>query len=285
MGYGVWVIYSDGFEEHISLPELHRLMGLLELQGLLLRIPERKEYNDPDRVMLQVKSAPRGPQVEKAGMVQVIGQRYFGERVEQTGAALDLLLGTTKENDNELEEFKRRFVGQKVTKWFQNLKGFGEKFSGEVNEVWRNEERYFARVVYEDGDAEDMSFEELERLINEGVTPNTHELQWPVFEVTEQDLVDLWAYHVASLQVDKSELSETNNAPSPVEDPGMLSELPPVYFRSNGQQSSTSSSEDRKQVNIDFATCTKIVYILISFAFTWSFIEQWFVGSNPPWFT
>ena len=35
----------------------------------------------------------------------------------------------------------------------------------------RNEERYFARVLYEDGDAEDMGFEELERLLRSGKTP------------------------------------------------------------------------------------------------------------------
>ena len=204
MGYGVWVIYSDGFEERIGLLELRRLMGLLELQGLLFRIPDRRECNEP------VQSAPRVPQVEKSGLVKVIERGCFGEKVKQTEAVLELLLEPPNVDENkELEEFKRKFVGQKVKKWFQNLKGIGERFSGEVNEVWRNEECYFARVLYEDGDSEDMGFEELERLMRSGNAPPgfeeacgkpTYEDQWPIFEVSEEDLLFFSNYHDASVQ-------------------------------------------------------------------------------------
>ena len=89
----------------MGLLELQGLMGLLELQDLLLRITERRVYNEPARVMLQVKSAPRVPQqVEKAGMVRIVRQGYFGVKVTQTGAALDLLLAPTNGEENrELE--------------------------------------------------------------------------------------------------------------------------------------------------------------------------------------
>ena len=62
------MIYSDGFEERIGLMELHRLMGLLELQGLLFRIPDRRQYIEP------VQSVPRVPQVKKSGMVNSSNQ-------------------------------------------------------------------------------------------------------------------------------------------------------------------------------------------------------------------
>ena len=89
----------------MGLLELQRLMGLLELQDLLLRIPESRECHQPARVMLQVKSAPRVPQqVEKAGMFRIVRQGYFGVKVTQTGAALDLLLAPTNGEENrELE--------------------------------------------------------------------------------------------------------------------------------------------------------------------------------------
>ena len=142
---------------------------------------------------------------ERAGMARVAGQGCVEERV-------------TRVRNGELEELKGRFVGQKINKWFKNSKGIGQRFVGEVNEVWMYDGTSMGRVEYDDGDFEDLRIDEIEQLIQQGNAPPgfsmydkkgtpTYEDQWPVFEVSEEDLLFFSKYHEASVQAARDELN------------------------------------------------------------------------------
>ena len=74
------------------------------------------------------------------------------------------------------------------------------------------------RVEYDDGDFEDLRIDEIEQLIQQGNAPPgfsmydkkgtpTYEDQWPVFEVSEEDLLFFSKYHDASVQAARDELN------------------------------------------------------------------------------
>mmetsp|Transcript_18432 Transcript_18432/g.24333 ORF Transcript_18432/g.24333 Transcript_18432/m.24333 type:complete len:1224 (+) Transcript_18432:131-3802(+) len=64
--------------------------------------------------------------------------------------------------DQEISELNKKYAGVQFKKDFV---GFGQ-FSGQVQEVWRkNKEGVLARVVYQDGDAEDVPIAELETYV------------------------------------------------------------------------------------------------------------------------
>ena len=69
-----------------------------------------------------------------------------------------------KEEEGFLHE---KYVGKCFDKWFLSMNGVGAEFVGPVTEVWwgTDQKTFFARVVYEDGDREDMSLSELISLV------------------------------------------------------------------------------------------------------------------------
>ena len=68
--------------------------------------------------------------------------------------------------EEEKRILSKKFVGIYVDKWFLNEQSVGQQYSGKVVEVWWNDDAriFLARIEYEDGDAEDVSICELERL-------------------------------------------------------------------------------------------------------------------------
>ena len=73
------------------------------------------------------------------------------------------------ENLRETGLMNEKIVGTCFYKWFIAEDGAGRKFLGTVREVWCESEKevFFARVEYEDGDAEDITLAELAKLVNE----------------------------------------------------------------------------------------------------------------------
>ena len=69
-----------------------------------------------------------------------------------------------KEEEGFLHE---KYVGKCFYKWFLSMNGVGAEFVGTVTEIWwgTDQKTFFARVVYEDGDREDMSLSELISLV------------------------------------------------------------------------------------------------------------------------
>ena len=126
-----------------------------------------------------------------------------------------------------------------------------------VMEVWDNDGVFMAQIVYEDGDQEDMRIEELEHLLQQGEAPPgfdnngakpSYELQWPIFEVTEADLVAFWEYHIASLQEKGSRETEA------------------------GADNSLSVKPDKITAGVDYEVLA------------WIFVEQKLnIRREPPW--
>ena len=71
---------------------------------------------------------------------------------------------TCKDEEGFLHE---KYVGRCFYKWFLLVNGVGARFVGTVVAVWWGTDQgtFFARVVYKDGDCEDMCLSELMTLV------------------------------------------------------------------------------------------------------------------------
>ena len=117
-----------------------------------------------------------------------------------------------------------------------------------------------------------------------GVKPS-NEFQWPIFEVTEADLVAFWEYHRASLQENSSKDTEagTDNSMSVKPDDGKagvdyealaekfsVCDKPKQSFYRGMLATPTSLTEDCSKFGVCFLNYTKyfrlLFDVLISFA-------------------
>ena len=154
-GYGVKVIYSDAFEERLSIHEIHTLLGQQKVQpvksrsihaGLSTRVVERCAggwVQEPMNTDMRHELSDR--------------RLYNSEENKR-------IIKICKEEEGFLHE---KYVGKCFYKWFLSMNGVGAEFVGTVTEVWwgTDQKTFFARVVYEDGDREDMSLSELISLV------------------------------------------------------------------------------------------------------------------------
>ena len=180
-------------------------MSLQELQSLLLKIRKPEVCNHP-------------PCVEKEQTAKVENMTFWDVLVQR--------------------ELEQTYLGKRIKKAFR-MRVNWEFFEGKITEVWYHEEQgYFLRVEYEDGDTEDMSLGELESLLRDedpreagktnevlpvkqskmpspscenGGNIATDVLQWPVFEVTKEDLLFFSNYHDASVQASRKESAIVGN--------------------------------------------------------------------------
>jgi len=103
-------------------------------------------------------------------------------------------------------------------------------------------------------------------LMEETCKKATDELQWPVFEVSENDVKLLWAHHAASLQVAIHE-SVSSDDMAASDDSKVFGGLHQVcnrpiqesYFENSIQP--TCSTGDCSELSVDFRNCTGVFLI------------------------
>ena len=152
-GYGVKVIYSDAFEERLSIHEIHTLLGQQKVQpvksrsihaGLSTRVVERCAggwVQEPMNTDMRHELSDR--------------RLYNNEENKR-------IIKICKKEASQEGFLHEKYVGKCFYKWFLLMNGVGAEFVGTVTEVWwgTDQKTFFARVVYEDGDREDMSLSE-----------------------------------------------------------------------------------------------------------------------------
>ena len=282
-GYGATVVYEDGYIEIVPV-------------ATLVTLHQREEFSNAQKLRQQVESTSES---------QCQGTKSKGGSMAVTRA--------TSQNENgRLDKLQGTYLGQRVLKWFLNARGVGERFAGVVKEVWDNDGVFMAQIVYEDGDQVDMRIEELEHLLQQGEAPPgfdnnrakpSNELQWPIFEVTEADLVAFWEYHIASLQENGSKDTEAGADNSPSVKPDKLKagvdyevfaekfsvcDKPKQGFNRGMSARPASLTEECSEFGVCFLNYTKyfrlLFDVLISFAMMWLYVEQKLnIRREPPW--
>ena len=272
-GYAVRVRYNDGYWEMVPVRSLKKRDKLQE------------EMN-----FTQQKSM----RIERCSGFQV------GEQVVLDDIKQSAMFGPVCELENGSEEHKlrcevmdlhERFVGRAFVKFF-DVRGVQEQFLGTVKEVWWSMEQktFYAQVNYEDGDLEDIPVEELINLLTEETCKKaTDELQWPVFEASENDLKLLWAHHVASLQVAHNESAISNEAVGDASELLLQECVEPEQEVSFGKSiPAICSAEDCSKLSIHIPCCRTVFVccsnFLICFILLMKCTEQWFLfGKESPW--
>ena len=152
-GYGATVVYEDGYVEIVPV-------------ATLVTLHQRKEYSDAQKLRERVESSSEN-QCQGA---KVDSGRNAGKSVTAQEESTNI------ERDQQLEPLQQRklirdqegllherFVGSCILKYFVSADGVGREFLGTVQCVWWcNNQRFYARIKYDDGDEEDITVEEVE---------------------------------------------------------------------------------------------------------------------------
>ena len=272
-GYGATVVFEDGYIEVVPM-------------ATLVTLHQRKGFSDAQKLRERVESTSES--------------QCQGTKIK--GGSMAVIRATSQDVNGRLDKLQERYLGKRVLKWFLNAHGVGERFAGVVMEVWDNDGVFMAQIVYEDEDQEDMRIAELEHLLQQGEAPPgfdnnrakpSNELQWPIFEVTEADLVAFWEYHIASLQENGSKDTEAGADISLSMKPDKITacvdnevfaeefsvcDKPKQGFNRGMSARPASLTEECSEFSVCFCGYTKyfrlLFDVLISFAMMWIYVEQ-----------